>query len=74
MNNQYAVILVYAISYALRAEKELKKVGVKSKLIPVPRHLSSDCGVCVRISQADRLTARHTLETVRVATKGIHDI
>jgi hypothetical protein len=36
----------YAV--ALLAEKLLKKKGIEYKLIPVPRHLSSDCGVCLR--------------------------
>jgi hypothetical protein len=74
VKDQYTVILVYATSYALRVEKELKGVGVKSKLIPVPRHLSSDCGVCVRIERADKEIARQTLVTAQVEIEGIHDI
>ena len=33
------------------AEKILKAAGIAHKLIPVPRHISSDCGVCVRITE-----------------------
>ena len=43
------VILFPSIHYALRAEKFMKERGISYKLIPVPRHLSSDCGVCLRI-------------------------
>ncbi|MBP7342728.1 MAG: DUF3343 domain-containing protein [Smithellaceae bacterium] len=50
----HAVILFESVSHALHAEKLLKAAGVKCKLIPVPRHLSSDCGVCLRIDGADR--------------------
>jgi hypothetical protein len=46
--NAYGVVLFQSISSALRAEKLLKKEGMAYKLIPVPRHLSSDCGVCIR--------------------------
>jgi hypothetical protein len=53
MNNEYAVILVESTSLALRIEKLAASNGVASKLILVPRHLSSDCGVCVRISAGD---------------------
>jgi len=35
------------------AEKILKQCGLSFKIIPVPRHLSSDCGVCVRIARED---------------------
>jgi len=49
MNPEYAVILVDSTSHALRIEKLLKEQTLQCRLIPVPRHLSSDCGVCVRI-------------------------
>ncbi len=53
-SESHAVILLESVSHALHAEKLLKAAGVKCKLIPVPRHLSSDCGVCLRIDGADR--------------------
>lgn len=70
---QYAVVLVYSTSYALRAEKVLAKEEIPCKLIPVPRHLSSDCGVCVRIEQADQEAALQALEAARVEIEGIHE-
>jgi hypothetical protein len=45
----YDVILFKAVSYALKAEKILKKESLPHKLIPVPKHISSDCGVCLMI-------------------------
>ena len=45
----YDVILFKAVSYALKAEKILKKESLPYKLIPVPKHISSDCGVCLMI-------------------------
>lgn len=44
----YGVVLFQSVNGALLAEKLLKEKGVEYKLIPVPRHLSSDCGVCLR--------------------------
>ena len=70
----YTVILVYSTIYALRAEKVLQGMGFSCKLIPVPRHLSSDCGVCVRIRQADREMALQALETAGVGIEEAHDI
>lgn len=49
MNIKFAVILVDSTSHALRTEKLIKRLGLTCKLIPVPRHIGSDCGVCVRI-------------------------
>jgi hypothetical protein len=53
---KFNVFLFPSVSYALKAEKLLKKAGIAHKLIPVPRHISSDCGVCLRIA-ANRQTA-----------------
>jgi hypothetical protein len=72
--NQYAVILVYSTSYALRAEKVLAEAGISCKLIPVPRHLSSDCGVCVRIEQAEQEPALDALERAGVEIERVHTI
>jgi hypothetical protein len=71
---QYAVILVYSTSHAIRAEKVLDKAGLSCKLIPVPRHLSSDCGVCIRIMQIDQAAALQALEAARVEMEGVHHI
>jgi hypothetical protein len=55
---KYVVYLFPSVSYALKAEKILKERKIAHKLIPVPRHLSSDCGVCLRITadQQDMVT------------------
>lgn len=54
MNAQtsYNVILFKSVSYALKAEKILKAEGLPYKLIPVPRQISSDCGICLRFESA----------------------
>jgi len=70
----YAVVLVYSTSYALKAEKHLAKAGITCKLIPVPRQLGSDCGVCVRIARRDRETAEEVLMGAAMQVAGIRDI
>ena len=72
--DQYTLILVYSTSYGLRAEKVLLGVGISCKLIPVPRHLSSDCGVCVRIERADQEAALRALKVARVEIVGVREI
>lgn len=46
--SSYYVILFKSVSYALKAEKILKAEGLPHKLIPVPKEISSDCGICLR--------------------------
>ena len=74
MIGRYAVILVYSTSHAIRAEQMLHRAGISAKLIPVPRHLSSDCGVCLRIERTDREAGRGALEAAKVEIEGIHEI
>lgn len=71
---EYAVVLVYSTSYALRAEKVLANARIDCELIPVPRHLSSDCGVSVRVGYAEREAARQALEEAGVEIEGVHNV
>ena len=74
MSQRQAVILVYSTSHALRAERLLEKAGIACKLIPVPRHLSSDCGVCIRLLLVERDRALQTLAAAGLETAESHEI
>jgi hypothetical protein len=43
--------LFHTIHDVLKAEKTLKDRGCRFELVPVPRALSSDCGVCIRTGE-----------------------
>jgi hypothetical protein len=58
----YAVFLFPSVGHALKAEKILKEQGIVHKLIPVPRQISSDCGVCLRVEAGLRDTVAETLQ------------
>jgi hypothetical protein len=59
--NTYLIALFPSTSGALMAEKLFKREGIPHKIIPVPRHISSDCGVCLRFSLSERERAEKTL-------------
>jgi len=44
----FCVALFDSVSHVMKAEKILKGTGIPHKLIPVPRSISTDCGVCLR--------------------------
>ena len=73
-NVQRSVALFYSVSSALRAEKLLKREGIMIKPIPVPRHLSSDCGICLRFERPDEERITRILEEERVEVAGIHPV
>lgn len=56
---KFAVFLFPSVSHAMKAEKILRCRGIAHKLIPVPRQISEDCGVCLRvgIDQKDQAAA-----------------
>jgi len=63
---EYAVILVHTTSHAVYAERVLKQAGLAARLVPTPRHLSSDCGSAVRISADERTAAAEALSAAGV--------
>jgi len=74
MSEAYAVLLVDSTSHAVRIEKTLAQVGMACRLVPVPRQLSSDCGVCVRVRQEDAAAAQELAAAAGVQVAGVHPI
>ncbi len=60
----HCVAAFHATYAVLKAEKLLKGLGLRVKLIPVPRQISSNCGISVRFDCDD-------LEKVRQAVAGL---
>lgn len=60
--SDFAVILVHSTSHAIHAERVLRRAGLPAKLVPTPRHLSSDCGSAIRIDNADRAASVQALD------------
>jgi hypothetical protein len=58
----YHVALFDSTSATLLAEKLLKTEGIPFKIIPVPRHISSDCGVCIRFFSVEKEKVKNTLK------------
>lgn len=50
----YLVAVFESVSQVMKAEKILKSKKISYKIIPVPRNISTDCGVCIRFLPKDR--------------------
>lgn len=61
-NPEYVVYIFPSSNYVLKAEKILKELGIAHKIIPVPRHISSDCGVCLRTAADQQEAVNETLK------------
>ncbi len=55
------IFIFDSIHYVLKAEKVLKKEYIPCELIPIPREVSSDCGMALAIDESAGGTARERL-------------
>jgi hypothetical protein len=71
---QYSVALFHSTAHVMRGEKVLDQAGVRVKMIPTPRQISSDCGVALRFDrqESDRVAA--ILAENGVPVKGVYPI
>ena len=55
------VLLFDSVHQVMRAEKLLKKRNLQIDLIPVPREISSDCGVAIELPSEIKDEALHLI-------------
>jgi hypothetical protein len=72
--NTFGVVLFHTTTAALRSEKTLKKAGFVVKLIPVPRELSSNCGIALRFDWSSSGQIKEALENAHVEIAGVHQL
>lgn len=67
------MILIFRGTHqVMSAEKHLKKGGVPMRLIPVPRRLTSDCGLAIRIHPGEQGRARQALVAAKLFPVSAH--
>lgn len=66
------IILFPSIHYVIQAEKLIKEKGFFFDLIPVPRNLSSDCGVCILFEWKEKEMILNVIEEAGLKIEGIH--
>jgi len=71
---RYGVVLFHSVQGALGAEKLLVGAGVAHKLIPVPRHLSSNCGFCLRFNWAEKEPVERLLSEGKLGVEGVVEL
>lgn len=72
--SEFSVILVKSTNQAMRIEHVLNMEGITSKLIPVPRYLSSNCGNCLQIKSLDKEKALIILQKHHIEIEKIADL
>ena len=44
------ILMFQSIHFVLKAESFFRKAGIELEMIPTPKHLSSECGMSVKIA------------------------
>ncbi len=70
----FCVITFYSTHLALQFEKLIKGSGLRVKLIPVPRKISSSCGIAGRISPKDLTVVRKICQEKGLAYDSVYRI
>jgi len=69
-----SVVIFYSTSGAIKTESLAKKLGLTVKLIPVPRHLSSDCGICLSFKSDEIHRIEKILRDNKIEFDSINDL
>lgn len=60
----YNIVLLKSVNLTMWADRILKEKGIPHKLVPMPRHISHDCGVCIRVDSGLAEHVRSELGTI----------
>jgi hypothetical protein len=71
-NNPTCVVILFSIHFVLKAEKLCKQHHVLHDVIPVPRAISSDCGMAIEFACADKGRVMELLAAAGLRVAGLY--
>ncbi len=71
---QYSVALFDSTSQVMRGERVLGQAGVRVKMIPTPRQISSDCGMALRFDREESDRVVTILSENSIPVRGVYPI
>jgi len=66
------ILIFHSIHRVMQAEKVLKAAGLDVRLLPVPRQLSSDCGLSLAFCWGDRERLEAELQAAGCVPEEVH--
>jgi len=66
------VFVFYCIHDVMKAEKTIKDSGIPVDIIPVPKQVSSDCGMAISLEEEHKLRVQNMLATYNIDIKGVY--
>lgn len=71
-NYPYFMITFPSVHHALRFESRMKGTGISFQLVPVPREISSSCGVAARVKFAEEGVLIDTVDNLQLEYDSIY--
>lgn len=68
------IIIFQSTHHAIKAERVLLENKIKLKIIPVPRNISSDCGMAIKVYKGHEKTAIGFLEQNKILFNSYKDM
>ncbi|WP_281646532.1 DUF3343 domain-containing protein [Parendozoicomonas sp. Alg238-R29] len=56
-------LLFKTMRYAIKAEAHCREQNISCQVLPVPREISSECGMCLEVNPAKADTVKDQLDT-----------
>ena len=69
---QWLIVTFYTTSAAMAAEKACEQAGLPGRIIPVPREITSDCGLGWRTEPENRERTETLFQSLALETDGYH--
>ncbi len=51
--SDYLYMIFKSMTHVLTAERAARKRGISCRMVPIPRNMSTDCGMCVSVKAED---------------------
>lgn len=74
MNNYYCIVTFHTTQQPLVFEKNLIKEGINTKLMPVPRQVSSSCGIAARVDCKEKEKILSICNKNNIEIEGFHKV
>ncbi len=74
MQEKRSYITFPALTQVLKAEKCLADSGIQFSVVPIPRDISSDCGVCIMCPPDCLEKVLHLLGEKKIEHNGAHTL
>lgn len=68
----YLIVTFYTTSAAMAAEQACQQTGLPGRIIPVPREITSDCGLGWRTAPENRAAVQALFEQLQLEVDGYH--